>query len=223
MAAPRSFFRRVSLPCLLLPFISGVQAVSGVPGRFRRSFAASLSDCFFLFVLPETRKFRRHVPCRIPSAPIDHKPSRSLSLSNFVFFYIVRLFYMVKRSLPFSDEDIEPQKVTEIPSSDERRGENVKLESGHEVDELKISETEIKSENDIPTNESDEGVGDEVIDENKNTNLELEYKKSEDKKSDDEVKIVITPETKVGSRKKRCAVMVENSIAGRLRSRRKCA
>ncbi|KAL4589102.1 hypothetical protein LXL04_002004 [Taraxacum kok-saghyz] len=194
MAAPTSF-RRVSLPCLLLPFISGVPTVSGVPGCFRRSFAASLSDCFFLFVLPETCNSGDTFPAG---------------------------FHLLRSTTDLPDEDIEPQKVTEIPSSDERRGENVKLESGHEVDEQNISETEIKFGNDIPTNESDEGVGDEVIDENKNTNLELEYKKSEDKKSDDEVKIVITPETKVGSLKKWCAVMVENSIAGRLSSRRKC-
>nr|XP_043608005.1 uncharacterized protein DDB_G0288805-like [Erigeron canadensis] len=43
--------------------------------------------------------------------------------------------------------------------------------------------------------------------------------------TDDETKtIVVTPETKPGSRKKRgTTVPIENSIAGRLRSRRKCA
>ncbi|CAH1429578.1 unnamed protein product [Lactuca virosa] len=219
-----------------------------------------------------------------------------------------------KRSLPFSKEDVEAQKVIEIQSSDESGGKNVKLESGQKVSEHKNPELEIESGNGIATNEgikdkeppelklSDEGLspeseckipentipemeckipetgkgenkntnpesecklpekgvdegGDKNMntnpeseykiletgkDENKNTNSELEYKiqerevdegedgnkqtlnMSKGNKADNEGKIVITPETKPGSGKKRQMVMVENSIAGRLRSRRRC-
>ncbi|XP_023730148.1 uncharacterized protein LOC111877871 [Lactuca sativa] len=176
-----------------------------------------------------------------------------------------------KRSLPFSKEDVEAQKVIEIQSSDESGGKNVKLESGQDVSAHKNPEPEIVSGNGIATNEGikdkeppelefDEGLSPESEctilentnpemeckipetgkDENKNTNSELEYKilerevdegedgnkktlnKSKDNKTDNEGKIVITPETKPGSRKKRQMVMVENSIAGRLRSRRRC-
>ncbi|CAI9265514.1 unnamed protein product [Lactuca saligna] len=214
----------------------------------------------------------------------------------------------VKRSLPFSKEDVEAQKVMEIQSLDESGGKNVKLESGQDVSEHKNPEPVIESGNDIARNEGfkdksgiqdsspeseyeipentnpemeckilekcedenvnmnpemeykipemgvDEGGAGNMNtnpeseskiletgkDENKNTNSELEYeiqereveegedgnKKtlniSKDNKADNEGKIVITPETKLGSGKKRQMVVVENSIAGRLRSRRRC-
>ncbi|KAI3699623.1 hypothetical protein L2E82_44047 [Cichorium intybus] len=125
-----------------------------------------------------------------------------------------------KNTNPESESKIPETEVDE--GEDENKNTNPELES--KILETKVDEgedekkkTNLGSECKILKMEVDEGEEDG----NKNT-----INVSEDNKEDDEVKSVITSETKPRSRKKRSAViehgLLENSIAGRLRSRRKC-
>ncbi|KAI3503135.1 hypothetical protein L1887_31571 [Cichorium endivia] len=126
------------------------------------------------------------------------------------------------------NNNMNPESESKIPEKEADEGEDESKNTNPEL-ESKIPETEVDegedekkktnlgSECKIPKTEVDEGE-----DGNENTIINV----SEDNKEDDEGKSVITPETKPRSRKKRSAVieygLLENSIAGRLRSRRKC-
>ncbi|XP_076935869.1 uncharacterized protein LOC143602740 [Bidens hawaiensis] len=99
----------------------------------------------------------------------------------------------------FESEVNSVEKVTELQSSDESIINNVKLESDQALKE-ESSEAE--------SNEGENEKSEMTNVENK-VNIE------------DEVNpVAVPPETKTGSRKKRCAIAIEDSIAGRLRSRR---
>ncbi|KAK9064853.1 hypothetical protein SSX86_016235 [Deinandra increscens subsp. villosa] len=104
------------------------------------------------------------------------------------------------------------EKPTELLSSDNPVCNNVKLESDQGLKEtnLQTEINEAENENSNNDNESE-------------AQLELTNGECKVNNTDDEVKtVVLTPETKPGSRKKRAPIGIEGSIAGRLRSRRIC-
>ncbi|KAK9064854.1 hypothetical protein SSX86_016236 [Deinandra increscens subsp. villosa] len=104
------------------------------------------------------------------------------------------------------------EKPTELLSSDNPVCNNVKLESDQGLKEtnLQTEINEAENENSNNDNESE-------------AQLELTNGECKVNNTDDEVKtVVLTPETKPGSRKKRAPIAIEGSIAGRLRSRRIC-
>ncbi|XP_071703758.1 uncharacterized protein [Rutidosis leptorrhynchoides] len=146
-----------------------------------------------------------------------------------------------KRSLPFSgDDDVaRNENIGESKHTNSEAG--IETEDGIETKEMVTDEktTEFESSyepvvNDVKLEGAQESKSknleteiDEVVKENKNQagesevqlgNTNLEYKVNN---IDDEVKADVALGTKSGSRKKRI-VPLENSIAGRLRSRRKC-
>lgn len=117
---------------------------------------------------------------------------------------------------------------------DEDENKNKGIESEEVLSEVGVTQNEeivdLKNKNLEPEEIDSEGLVDEGEVKNKNevkkSEVHKEFTNSENKEknSNDEVKSsAVTPlVTKAGSRKKRCAVPLENSIAGRLRSRRKC-
>ncbi|KAI3824122.1 hypothetical protein L1987_05571 [Smallanthus sonchifolius] len=142
-----------------------------------------------------------------------------------------------KRSLPFSREESESEDIaakdeniesthknpeaevntdenpTELHSSDERICNNAKLESdqGLKENNTEAEVNEGENENKNKVNESE-------------VRLELTNVECEVNNTVDDVKtVIVTPETKPGSRKKRGIVVLEDSIGARLRSRRTCA
>ncbi|KVI02654.1 cell division cycle-associated protein 7-like [Cynara cardunculus var. scolymus] len=137
-------------------------------------------------------------------------------------------------------EMMEDEKPSELQSSDEPSCNNLKLESGQELKD-KNSEADAdvgENENPKKIKESDESScnnvklesGQESDDKNSEAENENENQKKvnvelKNEKAENEVEnSVVTPETRPISQKKRRRVVepvLENSIAGRLRSRRK--
>lgn len=101
------------------------------------------------------------------------------------------------------------ERPTELESSDEPLCNNVKLENPEESKDKNPESKVDENRNEVNASE----VHLEIINPECNN----------DNNRDNDVKArIVTPETKKGSRKKRQIVVLDNSIAGRLRSRRKC-
>ncbi|KAJ0450475.1 putative transcription factor C2H2 family [Helianthus annuus] len=146
-----------------------------------------------------------------------------------------------KRSLPFSkeegvaegvaeksenvelkeknpEEEVNNEKPPELQSTDKSEAILAKNESFESND--KNLEAEVNSDEKPPELQSSDKSETEV---NEGENEKSELTNGEDKVNNtiEEVKtVVLTPETKPGSRKKRCSIVLGDSIAGRLRSRR---
>ncbi|KAJ9564097.1 hypothetical protein OSB04_000063 [Centaurea solstitialis] len=160
-----------------------------------------------------------------------------------------------KRSLPFSNENVESKDGVETGEKIEPLHDNVELESGQEPENKKLDVgfesgvtkdeklSELRSSDELSCNDLKLESGRESEDKNLGVDVgggEMENLKRvmesdetpcknvelENGKADNEVKnCVVTPKTRSTAQKKRRRVVEpvsENSIAGRLRSRRKC-
>ncbi|PWA94173.1 zinc-finger domain of monoamine-oxidase A repressor R1 [Artemisia annua] len=135
-----------------------------------------------------------------------------------------------------SDQEMKNKKPEAHAGGREGEDENKNkgIESEEILSEVGVTQNEeivdLKNKNLEPEEIDSEGLVDEGEVKNKNevkkSEVHKEFTNSENKvkNPNHEVKSsIVTPlVTKAGSRKKRCAVPLENSIAGRLRSRRKC-
>ncbi|GJX06819.1 zinc-finger domain of monoamine-oxidase A repressor R1 [Tanacetum coccineum] len=126
------------------------------------------------------------------------------------------------------NKNLEPEEIDSedgVPTNNACKVENPnKLQSSNDPSCKKVElGSDLVTNANNPEGQVDEG---EVKNKNEVKKSHKEFTNSENKEKNpnDEVKSsVATPlVTKAGSRKKRCAVPLENSIAGRLRSRRKC-
>ncbi|KAJ9564246.1 hypothetical protein OSB04_000212 [Centaurea solstitialis] len=160
-----------------------------------------------------------------------------------------------KRSLPFSNENVESKDGVETGEKIEPLHDNVELESGQEPENKKLDVgfesgvtkdeklSELRSSDEPSCNDLKLESGRESEDKNLGVDVgggEMENLKRvmesdetpcknvelENGKADNEVEnCVVTPKTRSTAQKKRRRVVEpvsENSIAGRLRSRRKC-
>ncbi|KAI3717034.1 hypothetical protein L1987_68348 [Smallanthus sonchifolius] len=139
-----------------------------------------------------------------------------------------------KRSLPFSREEPVSEDIAEKTENIESTHENPESEVNTDENQTELLSSDeplcnnVKQESDQGLKENNpEAEVNEGENENKNkvneseVQLELTNVECKVNNTEDEVKTVfLTPEIKPGSRKKRCIVVLEDSIGARLRSRR---